>query len=220
MESKVSKFNYIYQQMKNDIESGQLSSNDRLFIENLARDFDSTERCINSVVDKLKQEGLLHSASLESVVVADISYRKIENILAIREVLESFAAKIAAYNIDEIGLINLRALLKNMQECFDKNDINNYEQFDREFHAAIAAYSLNSELIATIKSLEDSQSTSIYKLENNRESMATSLIEHRLIVDHLYNKDGELAEKMVYIHWKKYYDRFREIYKNKQAKEC
>lgn len=202
----------IYLQVKQAIESGKLLIGERLRVDKIAQELQVSEPQVQEALSKLTPEGLVRKIPHLNIWIASLSHKKLDDVLSIMEVLESFAAKMAAQNIDEQGLQVLRDKMTLMQECSERADAQAFAQTDKEFHATIVKYSNNRELIDILDNLLKIQNAAIGKPHAALESFKTTIIEHHLITDYLANRDGDLAEKMLYIHSGKYYDNLKKYY--------
>lgn len=203
----------IYLQVKQAIEHSKLLLGERVMIDKIAQELQVSETQVQEALSKLTSEGLVRKIPHLDIWVVSLSHKKLDDVLSIMEVLESFAAKMAAQNIDEQGLQVLRDKMTLMQECSEQGDVQVFAQTDEEFHATIVKYSNNKELIDILQNLLKIQNTAIGKPQAVLDSFKTTIIEHHLITDYLANRDGELAEKMLYIHSEKYYANLKKSYR-------
>lgn len=203
MEMSDTKVYHIYTKVKLEIESGVISPGDRLVIRKIAKEYNVSEIPVREALIQLSKEGLVHNIPHSGMRVTDISYKKLEDALSLREALEPFAARLAAGNMDRAGLDRLKECLRQMEECQVNNRLDKYAGIDRIFHSIIVDYSDNDELIEFLYRVLSVQNHVVRALKIYPHIVESSLSEHRLITEFLEMRDGHLVEKIMYIHKKK-----------------
>lgn len=212
MEVKNTKTQSIYEELRQSILSGELTPGERLVIRALAKKFNVSEIPVREALIELSKEGLIYNIPHSGMRVASFSFKKLVDILCIREVLEPFATGIAANNMDQEGLDKLSICLDEMNRCYQSKDTMSYAKYNREFHLTIISYSNNKELIDFLKRLFDLETQVMCGFSIYPQIVESSLREHRLILEYLASKDGYSAEKLVYIHKKRYFDFVKDYY--------
>lgn len=201
---------HIYTKVKQAIEAGNIAPGERLIIRKLAQEHNVSEIPVREALIQLSKEGLIHNVPHSGMRVTEISHKKLEDILVLREALEPFAARLAADNMDRVGLDKLKNCLGQMEEHHKSNSLDMYSSADKEFHSIIVDYSGNDELREFLYRVLSMQSYVMKSFNIYPRILESSISEHRLITEFLELRDGHLVEKIMYIHRKKYSNMFKE----------
>jgi len=105
---------------------------------------------------RLVQEGFVRSLPRQGYLVVPITLADVEELFALRLMLEPEAARLAAGKVDTRMLARLDAIARNNTASTDAgNRIGFFLDANREFHSAIAAASGNARLARMISGLLD-----------------------------------------------------------------
>jgi GntR family transcriptional repressor for pyruvate dehydrogenase complex len=119
-------------------------------------------------------------------------------LLAVRRVLESAAAGMAATLITDEALQSLREQIASVNES---TGVEGLVAHDLEFHAAIVASAGNSYLTTLTESLSGRTARArIWRGLTQENSVSRTLAEHEAIVDAIANHDAQLAESLIVVH--------------------
>jgi DNA-binding FadR family transcriptional regulator len=125
-------------------------------------------------------------------------------LLEARRAIEGEACALAALRIDDAQLTQLSALIEEMVEDNQHNEILMSENADRRFHQLIAASTQNSAIIAAVQMLWDTRERSpqSHRLDDKaRESgMVPPIEEHKQILRALKRRDPEAARAAMHKH--------------------
>jgi GntR family transcriptional repressor for pyruvate dehydrogenase complex len=119
-------------------------------------------------------------------------------LFAVRRILESSAAGMAATSIDEATVRTLRAQIASVDES---TSVEGLVAHDLEFHATIVGAAGNSYLATLVESLSGRTARArIWRGLTQENSVSRTLDEHKSIVDALELGDGALAEALTVVH--------------------
>lgn len=185
-----------YSKLKQQIQSNGILPGELLSETGLAREFGMSRTPVREAVQKLGQEGLLVVLPSRGIMVASLTVTDIEEIYAIREVLEGLAARIAAARVSAAGVTRLKELLSRTQSAVEAGDSRQYQAADHEFHAAIAAMAGNRRLA---RLLENMRAADVLQQFNSsalaRQAwLERSLEQHRTIIDAIESGDSDGAQ--------------------------
>jgi GntR family transcriptional repressor for pyruvate dehydrogenase complex len=119
-------------------------------------------------------------------------------LFAVRRILESAAAAMAATLIDEATVAGLRTQIASVDAS---TSVEGLVAHDIEFHGAIVEAAGNSYLSTLIESLSSRTARArIWRGLTQENSVPRTLDEHRAIVEALALGDSKLAESLVLVH--------------------
>jgi GntR family transcriptional repressor for pyruvate dehydrogenase complex len=119
-------------------------------------------------------------------------------LIAVRRILEPAATALAAAQIDDAGIDNLRACLHRMHDAVSEPD---RIQHDAEFHRQVAAASGNATLASMLNAVS-SRTMRVRAWRGLMEEGATARTEaqHQEILDGLVARDPDRAEAAALVH--------------------
>lgn len=200
----------IYESIREGILSGRYSPGDRLVESRLAEEFSVSRTRIRDALARLHADHMVAPAPNRGLVVRPLSSRDIEEIYALRLLLEGFAANAAAANITTRELDELYALHNRMVEIEasggERDDVQRMAMvrtvtdLNNELHRGIQRASRNSRLESLLRTIVSVplvfQSFYWY---SDRELVESSS-EHAGILDALKDRDGARAEALMRRH--------------------
>jgi DNA-binding GntR family transcriptional regulator len=184
--------NEVYEHLKLEILSGSLKAGTRLAEISLSERLGVSRTPVREAVQRLLQDGLVLVEAGKGAKVRGISSHEIEEIYAVREVLDGLAARLAAHNRKSHDLKAIKAALHALESAAS-DDYNAQVSADLEFHRAIAVASGNSTLEQTLGTL--AQQVARVKLltrEYNQNNVTRAA--HHTILAAIEQKDPEVAE--------------------------
>lgn len=207
------KSSVIHDELRQAILSGALKPGTDLIIKQIAEQYGISDIPVREALKKLNAEGLVDSIPHVGSKVASISLQNIEDMLIVREHLDSLAAKLAAENADDRIIASLEAYCSNMQTALTANDVTAYQALNKKFHSCIIEASGNQVLIKMINDLLYSEKRmaiifrSVFELFPDiiRESMA----DHQQMMIYFRSKNSKALAKLMYRHKKRAFDKMR-----------
>lgn len=101
----------------------------------------------------LAKEGLVTSLPNKGFRVTEVSDEDLDEITALRLLIEPPTVRAVTGLIDDAGLARLRTLAASIVEFAVSGDLIQYTEADREFHIALLEYSGNRRLVSLISEL-------------------------------------------------------------------
>ena len=207
------KSEWVYEQLRRRILGGGYKPDDRLRLTELAREFSMSEMPVREALRMLQRDGLIEMHSHRGASVANLSWSRAAEIVAVRMHLEVMAVQEAAKGHDKASLAELRKILERMDRDLAVGAAQRFSTGNREFHRRLYAPGANSVLKQEIEELWDrvwrARSQSIF--EADRPRMAAAQAEHRAIVAALAKGDAEAAAKAATDHRARTVDSWAEI---------
>lgn len=133
--------------LSREILSGASDPGERLVEEQLTRRFGISRAPLREALRLLAQQGLVEHVPRRGVRVATLSHQDIQELYAVRDVLERHAVSEAKPDVD---LSRLTAALQGMRTATDRLDVANAH---REFHVSVVALAGNRQLTAIYESV-------------------------------------------------------------------
>jgi GntR family transcriptional repressor for pyruvate dehydrogenase complex len=119
-------------------------------------------------------------------------------LLAVRRIIESAAAAMAARLITNEGVEDLRKQIASVDES---TSVEGLVAHDLEFHGAIVAAAGNSYMATLTESLSGRTARArIWRGLTQENSVSRTLAEHEAIVDAIASHDAQLAESLTVVH--------------------
>lgn len=182
----------IYQQIVHDLTSGKIKPGDYLTELSICDQYKVSRTPVREALIKLSYENFLTQFKKGGYLVKDISYRELFELLDLRELLECYAAELAAERISEENLAILKetSIYHELDEWFDKN---------RTFHMTIARASGNGKLAEMLEQVLD-QTKRIYLIDATNLYPLPDENEHTYILRAFADHDKKKAVELVRQH--------------------
>jgi DNA-binding GntR family transcriptional regulator len=128
------------------IVSGELQPGERLGEVRLARQLGVGQSTLREALQELEYRGLLTKKENRGTFVTSLTVELVEEIYAVRLELEPLAAALASSEMSGERILILHGLLKRMRNSGAAHKVNDFINYDEEFHRAIWRFSGNSAL--------------------------------------------------------------------------
>jgi DNA-binding GntR family transcriptional regulator len=179
---------------------GFLEPGTKLLENKLAEEMHVSRTPIREAIQKLAAEGLIKITPNQTMIVTEISFEDIKEVLQIRGVLEGLAARITAKKITRQEIDELEEIVTQMGLYVTKKDLTSYCKVDDEFHNLILNVCGNKWIIQ----IRDNLGNFIYRFRIKSLSvpgrLKCSLEEHQKIMESLQKHNSEEADKLSQIH--------------------
>lgn len=199
----------VYGAIREAILAGVHTPGERLIESRLAADLGVSRTRIRDGLARLEAEQLVTRAPNRGVMVRPLTSADIEEIYALRLLLESYGARAAASNITTPEIERLRAIQARMNELERKiiegaSDrlalIRGVTELNNEFHRGIQQASRNRRLLQVLRTVVDIPLVfrSFYWYTDSELTEAAK--EHELIIEALAKGDRERSEQLMRQH--------------------
>jgi DNA-binding GntR family transcriptional regulator len=151
---------------------------------------------VREALARLVQDGLVKNIPRQGYVVSPITLKYVQELFALRLIVEPNAVALAAGHIDRLRLKRLTELCDIDYAPGDGTSVADFLRLNREFHVTVAEASGNDRLAELIGRLLD-ESDRIYYLSlviHDRGAMIAH--KHRELLDVLVAGDGERARQI------------------------
>jgi len=197
--------------IRNAILEGRLFPNERLVEENLAQQLSTSRTAIRMALAVLEQQGLVVRERNHGARVRQVSDEDAVEIMELRCVLESLAARHAAMRATAADLAGLRAMTKTMEAASKSGDSTRFSAVNMDFHAEIIRIAQHQHAAKLIKGLRAQIIVFQYRPILAPGRMQQLNNEHRQLVAAIASKDPDVAEQAMRRHLDNAVDALRSV---------
>jgi len=180
----------IYKKMRRSIIMGQRESAERLNIEEIATEYNTSVTPVRDALQMLSHEGLVVIKPRSGYFVSTITLKQLRDLLDVRRILEVSGVERAALRMTP-GQIEE---LQTVHAGYTGDDDESYDRYtdeNRKFHYLLAKASGNNELAELVGKLHDQ----LARFMVMRRAGKTMEVTHKRIIDALIAHDAESARQ-------------------------
>lgn len=180
----------IYKEIRRSIIMGHLQPGERLDIEEIAHQYNTSITPVRDALQMLTQEGLVSIKPRSGYFVTRMTLKQLRDMMELRKILELAAVERAAMRITPAQIQELRSV----HAGYTGDDDVSYDRYtdeNRKFHVTIAVASGNLELAEMIGRLHDR----LARFMVLRHAGQSQEFTHARIVDALEKHDPEAAKR-------------------------
>ncbi|MFZ5909184.1 MAG: GntR family transcriptional regulator [Chloroflexota bacterium] len=180
----------IYKQLRRSIIMGHREAGERLNIDSLAEEYNTSVTPVRDALQMLSHEGLVDIRPRAGYFVAHITFKQLRDLLDVRRILELNAIERAALRVNDAQLEELR----HIHAGYTGDDDESYDRYtdeNRRFHYLAAKASGNNELAELVGKLHDQ----LARFMVMRRAGKTMEVTHARIVRALEAHDVEAARQ-------------------------
>ena len=193
----------VFEQIRGAIERGDIAAGSKISEPELARRFGVSRGPLREAIGRLEACGLVERRANVGARVVTLSSEGLLEIFQVREALESMAARLAAEHMSDEEIAALRGLLDQHGRQIEEDSGQAYFQKvgDLDFHYRIVQGSRNGQLIKLLCN-DLYHLMRLYRYQFGMQSLRAprAFVEHRMIVDAIEQRDGEMAELLMRHH--------------------
>jgi DNA-binding GntR family transcriptional regulator len=196
----LTKSEYIYQALKDEILEGSLPEGSRIIIADVTKKYGVSPMPIREAISKLQKYGYVEVEPHQGARVASMDLSKLKEITILRNELEPLVAKLATPYIDEPLIQELDELIVLMEEAMVNEDRTQYEKLNKEFHHKIYdrnPYSYIKELNDELWNKSEISKVVLTKAPNR---LQESLKEHKMWLQAIKDNDPDEVARVVKLH--------------------
>jgi DNA-binding GntR family transcriptional regulator len=180
----------IYKKMRRSIIMGQRESSERLNIEEIAQEYNTSVTPVRDALQMLSHEGLVVIKPRSGYFVTTITLKKLRDLLDIRRILELSAIERVVLRITEEQILELQTV----HAGYTGDDDESYDRYtdeNRKFHYLLAKAGGNNELADLVGKIHDQ----LARFMVMRRAGKTMEITHKRILDAVAAHDTESARQ-------------------------
>ncbi len=190
----------VYERLRIAILEGRLPSGTRLVETKLSEQFGISRTPLREALQKLEQDGLVSARPGGGVVVVELTKADLWEISGIRQVLEGYAARLAAQRLTQHELEKLRQIIERTERALEQGDRAEVARLNTEFHSIINKAAGSKRLLKLINSFRQYFFNTRVAEYFTDEELKYSIGGHWRILAALRARDGDAADREVRDH--------------------
>jgi len=184
-----------YSAVKQVLLSSKYSPGDRVAIDEICQSLDVSRTPVFDALNRLETEGLVEIIPRKGAYLVTFSEEKAHELYAVREVLEGMATKLAAKNLTDKQLDQLRKTLEKQSSCLGTGDTEGYAGATIKFHNIILEAAGNKTLERALSAIYSQMEALRLRTLYLPTRLGQSFAEHQQIFQALLKRDPELCER-------------------------
>lgn len=201
-EQKVTRVEEITRQLEEDIALGRLKPRERLIEDDLMSQFDAKRNVVRQVLFELEKLGLVVRARNKGAFVRYFSPKEIEDVYAVRELLEAKAIELIPLPADKSLVDELKRIDRSYLAAMKKGDISTLFRENINFHKTLYRACNNPQLFEAIELyMMKSHAIRSYTFINGN-LIGQMADEHKLMIEALLKGDLPLLRNLMMEHLK------------------
>ncbi len=199
----LTKQEWIYNELKRQIEDCTLMPGERLLLDQIAETFHASRVPAREALLQLQAEGLVEIIPHCGAVVAPIDFSSASDYFAVSRSLQVLASRMACQRATEDELRELERIVEEMEKCAESGDKEEYSVLNHHFHDTIAEISRMPLVPEFLKTFQNQWHRfecyyDLYPMPEER--IEETLAQHREILDALLSRDEDRVEKATIKH--------------------
>jgi DNA-binding GntR family transcriptional regulator len=187
-----------YEHLLSAIETGRLKPGDRISVNALSETMNISRTPVREAVALLEGDGLIVHEPHRGRVVSKLDHQMVNELYAIRIVLEATGAALAARNASDAEIDILRDMLAAEQSVL--SDPVRRERHNRRFHEAVFRSAHNRYLINTLNALQTPMLLLGPATASDPERLEQAYREHIALVAAIAEHDPDQAKAVIIQH--------------------
>ena len=189
---------FAYDELRNAIEAGRLKPGDRVSVNALAEMMNISRTPTREAIAWLETDGLVVHDGSRGRSVAQLDHQMVNELYAIRSVLEAKGAALAAQNASEAEIEVLKDMLAAERAVL--GDPARRERHNRRFHQAICRAAHNRYLIGTLTALQTPMLLLGAATASDATRVHAAYEEHVELVDAIAGRQADIASAVITRH--------------------
>ncbi len=193
----------VYEQLKQEIISGEICQGEKISESALAEKYQTSRGPLREALNKLEAIKLIIKTPNSKSEVVTLNEKLLSDVYQMRELFEGAATRLAAQHMTEEDIDNLYTLLDKHSQSVQKEQGKSYfqQEGDLDFHFFIFSKCGNT-LLSSYLQDELYQIIRMCRYQTAHMSLRVShaLAEHYQIADAIKKRDGEFAEILMRRH--------------------
>jgi DNA-binding GntR family transcriptional regulator len=197
-----------YDEIRRGILSGRFAPGERLKEKELSADLGVSRTPIREALRRLDQERLVNFVPNHGTYVADWAPQDLEEIFALRALLESHAARLAATRMSADELAELRRMVADMDEAIARGDSDGLTHANNRFHTLILSAAESPRLEAMVLRLLEVPLILRTFMHYSGDDLTRSMNHHRELLAAFAHGDPDWAQSVMSSHVKSAFSAF------------
>ena len=189
----------VVEYIKDSIIRGRYSAGEKIVEVKVCKDLGLGRSIVREALRHLEQEGFIDRIPHASPTVKGLSQRDIVQIYDLLGVLEGLSMRIATPTITDKDMKEIETLINRMEQ--KQNSALKIYQSNMTFHKLLTELGGNTRLIAFSNSLREQARRMSLQSFYNPEQIASSIVEHREILDAVKERKPKHVETLIREHY-------------------
>lgn len=189
-----------YKLIKERLLSGEIKPGERIREDLLAEEISMSRTPVRESINQLTAEGFVYQIPRKGIFAIKFTYEELIDIIEIRVILESYAARKCCQNINNRQIIEFGEIFDKLKKALLNGDLVNASVYDGVFHRKLGEYSGNKRITKYVNEIEDlavfARRMEVYSI-NHEYNELKSIEQHENILTAIMNRDEEMAAKAV-----------------------
>ena len=190
----------IYNKIRRDIIIGNLAPGERLIESKLSEELHVSRGSIREALRQLTTEGFLTFQTNKGISVSKLTVKQVDEIYALRSVLEGYAVRLATENITKKNLKHLAEMQASLVSATENESLTNWTDSNIAFHNFFIENSGNSYLIQQLDGLRCRTYRYGIITITTPGAKERFLKDHKRIIEECERGKAELAERCMNTH--------------------
>ena len=203
---------YAYDVLRTAILRCELKPGEKLVLDSLSEELGVSPIPLRGALQRLQSEGLVEIKPYMGAIVSELLPADIEQVSLLLERLETLSFQVAARQVTDADITQLRQLVQDMTSALAAEDSERWSELNVEFHRAVANLTNMKLLIEfTNRALNNWTRLRRWYLQQIILQLPLALAEHRQMVELLAVRDTERLAALVIQHNQRVRDECRHV---------
>ncbi len=190
----------VVEQLRESILSGRFAPGERLVEAELARELAISRGPIREALALLEKDGIVVNVPRRGKFLPAFDRQTIDEIYSLRKVIEPYAVQLLIGSLTDVKRAGLQESLGAIKEAADANDVLGLAQRDIDFHNRIYELSNHDLLLKVWTEAISGKLRMLLNVTVRTHPLASTVDNHRVIVDAIVAKDSRRARKLISDH--------------------
>lgn len=195
-----SKTTLVFNQIKQDINKGVYSPNEKLVETELATRYGTSRNTIRNVLSLLEKDNLVSIEPHKGAKIVSLKLKDIVNLLELRAEVEGYIFKKVVPTILQDDIKEMEDIFSKMQSNIKNNQFSHHAELNNSFHEIIYSKCDNKLATDLVRSLKEQVAKYNFKTILIPGRQEATLIEHQNILEAVSKKDEVQASMKVKEH--------------------
>jgi len=192
--------NKVFSYVRDRILSGEIAPGERLVETKIASEIGTSRTPIREAFHTLEREGLIDSIPRVGYVVRPISKEEVEEICAIRLVIEALAVRWALQKAHKKLIKDLKKNMSRAEQLLEKKQYSDFVEVDAAFHEVIARCSGSDRLLELAQTLRRHMLRYRAKSIFSADTVVKAIVGHKAILAAIEDGNADAVEQAIKVH--------------------
>ncbi|HXK62541.1 MAG TPA: GntR family transcriptional regulator [Acidobacteriota bacterium] len=190
----------VYEVLLDSILGVKIGAETPLRIDAIASQLGISSTPVRDALNRLEKDGLIVKQPYQSWVVRKFHPEEVRELYELRAGVECFAVRLACQRITADGIEWLKNHQKEGEEAIRRNDMEAYQTYNKELHAAIFKFAKNSQLSKVMDALSLQLQMLMAQTIRFSGRPARALREHAALIDAMERGSEQEAQRIMEDH--------------------